>query len=77
MNNNLEQEMARQRHSKHKSQSHFMRNFPTFDLAHLARSTVKPLTTAIHHVAPILTLFGGHAGKVAVGVSGIIDKLIN
>ena len=72
----LEQEMARQRHSKHKTQSHFMRNFPTFDLAHIARSTIKPLTTAINHASPLITLLGGNAGKVGVAVSGIIDKLI-
>ena len=72
----LEAEMARQRHTRHKTQSHFMRNFPSFDLAHVARSVVKPLTTAIHHTAPLITLLGGHAGKVADGVSGIIDKLI-
>ena len=76
MNNNLEQEMARQRHSRHKTQSHFMRNFPTFDLAHIARSTIKPITSAINHASPLISLFGGHAGKVGVAVSGIIDKLI-
>ena len=72
----LEQEMARQRHSKHKTQSHFMRNFPTFDLAHIARSTIKPVTTAINHVSPLISLLGGNAGKLGVAVSGIIDKLI-
>ena len=71
----LEQEMARQRHSRHKTQSHFMRNFPTFDLAHIARSSIKPITTAINHTAPLISLFG-NAGKVGVAVSGIIDKLI-
>jgi hypothetical protein len=76
MNNNLEQEMARQRHSKHKTQSHFMRSFPAFDLAHVARSAIKPITTAINHASPLISLFGGHAGKVGVAVSGIIDKLI-
>jgi hypothetical protein len=76
MNNNLEQEMARQRHNRHKTQSHFMRNFPTFDLAHLARSTIKPITTAIKHTSPLISLLGGNAGNVGIAISGIIDKLI-
>lgn len=76
MSQALEEEMRRQRHSRPKTQSHFLRHFPKFDLAQIARSTVKPITTAIHHTAPLLSVFGGHAGKVAIGVSGIIDKLI-
>ena len=55
--NNLEKEMIRQRHSRshHHSQSHFLRNFPNINMAHMAKSVIKPITTTIHHVSPLLT----------------------
>jgi hypothetical protein len=76
--NNLEKEMIRQRHSRsqHRSQSHFLRNFPTFNMAHMAKSVIKPVTSTIHHISPLLSLLGGHTGKVVSAVSGIVDKLV-
>jgi hypothetical protein len=76
--NNLEKEMIRQRHSRshHHSQSHFLRNFPNINMAHMAKSVIKPITTTIHHVSPLLSLLGGHGGKVISAVSGIVDKLV-
>ena len=45
-------------------------------MAHMARSVIKPITTTIHHVSPLLSLLGGHGGKVISAVSGIVDKLV-
>ena len=45
-------------------------------MAYMARVGIKPITTGIHHISPLLSLFGGHGGKVLTAVSGIIDKLV-
>ena len=75
--NELEKEMVRQRHSRHpQSQSHFLRNFPRTNMAHMAKSVIKPITSTIHHISPLLSLLGGHSGKVISAVSGIVDKLV-
>ena len=76
--NQLEKEMVRQRHSRHPihSQSHFSRNFPRTNMAHMAKSVIKPVTSTIHHISPLLGLLGGHTGKVVSAVSGIIEKLV-
>ena len=59
-----------------KAQSNFLRHFPKVDMAHMARVGIKPITTGIHHISPLLSLFGGHGGKVLTAVSGIVDKLV-
>ena len=76
--NNLEKEMIRQRHSRshHQNQSHFLRNFPNINMAHMAKSVIKPVTSTIHHISPLIGLLGGHTGKVISAVSGIVDKLV-
>jgi hypothetical protein len=78
MSSELEQEMVRQRHNKshHHSQSHFLRNFPRFNMAHMARTAIKPITSAINHAGPLIALLGGHKGQVIHAVSGIVDKLV-
>ena len=74
----LESELARQRHSRssHHGQSNFLRNFPNIGMGNMARSIIKPVTSTINHVSPLISLLGGHTGHVVNAVSGIIDKLV-
>ena len=73
----LELELARQRHNrKYKSQSDFFRNFPNIGMGNLAKSVIKPVTSTINHTSPLISLLGGHTGRVVNAISGIVDKLV-
>jgi hypothetical protein len=70
----LEAEMSKQRNNRsaHKSQSHFLRNFPSTSMS----AVIKPVTHTINHLSPLISLLGGHTGHIVNAVSGIVDKLV-
>ena len=68
MNKNLEAEMAKQRQTYPKSQSHFLRNFPKESSMTMIRPALKAVKTAIQ-VSQAMQ-------NPALTVSGIIERLI-